>query len=60
MSDFEQKYRTWHTWMSYLKSGIRILGCVSAVIVANPTTAIFALAFSFFLAELVGIAEEMV
>lgn len=57
MSDFESRYRKWHTYMSYIKSGIRIvafgglaLGLFGVVISATL----------LLVAELVGVAEEWV
>jgi len=57
MSDFESRYRKWHTYMSYIKSGIRIvafgglaLGLFGVVVSATL----------LLVAELVGIAEEWV
>lgn len=57
MSDFETRYRKWHTYMSYVKSGIRIvafgglaLGLFGVVVSATL----------LLVAELVGVAEEWV
>lgn len=60
MSEFEQRYRTWHTKMSYIKSAIRIAGCITVLWIAPFTDLISCLAFSFLLAEIIGIAEEIV
>lgn len=57
MEDFEQSYKKWHAYWSYLKSGIRIFGCL-AVVLFNAE--LFVLALSFLFAELVGIIEEWV
>lgn len=60
MNDFENKYRNWHTSCSYVKSAIRIAGCVTVMLMVPFGEMINCLAFSFFLAELVGILEEFV
>jgi hypothetical protein len=63
MSTFEDHYRTWHTWISYVKSGIRIvtgiaaLGCMYYVTV---DIAVIILAIGLIIAEVLGIAEEFV
>ena len=53
---FEDKYKTWHTRASYIKSGIRLIGCAGAVF----TGSIVVLALFLAAAEIVGIAEEWV
>lgn len=58
MSDFENKYRTWHTYLSYLKSAIRLFTCLGVMLFADSY--LFVLAFGLFLAEIIGIAEEWV
>ncbi|CAB5220997.1 hypothetical protein UFOVP245_57 [uncultured Caudovirales phage] len=58
--DFENKYRNWHTYWSYLKSTIRIAGCLTVLWIAPFGELISCLAFSFFIAELIGILEEFV
>ena len=57
MSDFEDRYRKWHTYMSYVKSAIRIVafGGLAAGYFVAVVTAVLLL-----VAELVGIAEEWV
>ena len=60
MSDFEDRYRKWHTYMSYIKSTFRIASCVTVLWMAPFTELISCLAFGFLLAELVGIVEEWV
>jgi hypothetical protein len=60
MSDFENKYRVWHKYMSYIKSSVRIAGCVAIMWVGNFSDLAFGLAFAFLIAELIGIAEEWV
>ena len=60
MNDFESRYRTWHTYMSYIKSAIRIAGCVTVMWMVPFGEMINCLAFSLFIAELIGIAEECV
>jgi hypothetical protein len=63
MNTFEDRYRTWHTWISYVKSGVRIatgfaaLGCMYY---ATVDAAVITLAIGLILAELLGIAEEFV
>jgi hypothetical protein len=63
MNTFEDRYRTWHTWISYVKSGVRIvtgfaaLGCMY---LATVDAAVITLAVGLILAELLGIAEEFV
>jgi ABC-type multidrug transport system permease subunit len=53
---FETNYKTWHTRASYIKSGIRLIGCAVAVF----TGSVVALGVFLAVAELVGIAEEWV
>lgn len=60
MSDFEENYRKWHTFMSFIKSAVRIVGCLIVVSMTDWASAINILAFSLLLAEVVGIAEEWV
>jgi len=57
MSDFESRYRKWHTYMSYVKSGIRIVafGGLALGLIGAAFTATLLL-----IAELVGVAEEWV
>ena len=57
IDEFENKYRTWHTYMSSVKSAIRIIafGALALSVVDSKTTAVLLL-----IAELVGIAEEWV
>ena len=55
-SDFETKYRTWHTRLSYIKSAVRIAACA----IALYDSSIAVLAAGLLIAELVGIAEEWV
>lgn len=45
-----------HQYVSFFKSGLRIVGCIAALHVAS----IFPLAIAFLVAELVGIYEELV
>ena len=66
MSDFEQRYRTWHTLLSYVKSGIRIFTSIFVIIAMcfyhEQSDLIFLLGFlagGYGIAELVGIAEEL-
>ena len=60
MSDFENRYRKWHTYMSYVKSAIRIAACLTVLWIAPFTELISCLAFGFFIAEVIGILEEWV
>ena len=60
MSDFENRYRKWHTYMSYIKSTVRIGGCVAVLYLTPFADLISCIAFSFLIAELIGIAEEWV
>lgn len=57
MSDFEKGYKSWHTYWSYLKSAMRIFGCLAVIIFGMD---IFVLAVSLLLAEIVGVVEEWV
>lgn len=57
MNDFETRYRKWHTYMSYVKSSIRIVafgGLAAGYFIAEITAVLL------LVAELVGIAEEWV
>ena len=45
----------WHFRISLIKSGLRILGCLSAIYYYDWTK----LALGLFLAEFLGIAEEI-
>ena len=58
MSDFENNYRTWHTYLSYLKSAIRLFTCLG-VMVFSEVNLLFVLAFGLFFAEIIGIVEEL-
>jgi hypothetical protein len=64
-NDFEARYKTWHTWLSYIKSAIRIITSITIVFWAcfiSPSDAIIlvsVLAAGYGLAEIVGILEEM-
>jgi hypothetical protein len=62
MSTFEDRYRTWHTWISYVKSGVRIVtGIATLVLLDNSiASAVAVLAAGLIVAELLGIAEELV
>ena len=48
-----------HFYVSLAKSAMRITGCIIALMTA-PATGILALGILFLLAELLGIAEELV
>jgi hypothetical protein len=55
-SEFESKYRTWHTRLSYIKSAVRIAACA----IALYENSVVVIAAGILIAELVGIAEEWV
>ena len=57
MSDFEDRYRKWHTYMSYAKSAVRIVGCFLA---AHNIISLEWFAFFIGVAEVIGILEEWV
>lgn len=58
MNDFENKYRDWHTKLSYVKSAVRIASCLLVMVLLPVLHPVSIFAFGFFIAELVGIAEE--
>lgn len=59
--DFGQKYRTWHARISYLKSAVRLVGCVLAGLAyESPALAVLILAGCFAAAEVLGILEEWI
>jgi hypothetical protein len=61
MSNFEDKYRNWHTKLSYMKSAVRIGGCIGVIVITHATLLpVTILAASFLAAEIIGIAEEWV
>lgn len=61
MNDFESKYKTWHTHLSYVKSAIRIGGCIAVIFITHATMLPLTIfAATFLLAEVVGIVEEWV
>lgn len=55
---FEMKYRNWHQKISYIKSSIRIAGCVAALWFSTYGLAI--LAVMLLIAEILGIVEEYI
>jgi hypothetical protein len=57
LSDFEDRYRKWHTYMSYVKSAIRIVAFAG---LALSMTDARVTATLLLIAETVGIAEEWV
>ena len=65
MRDFEQRYKTWHTHLSMIKSMIRIITSIiiicTYIIVGDfvDAHAIIILAGGYGLAEIVGIFEEI-
>lgn len=61
MSNFETKYRTKHKAISLVKSSIRIIGCIAAALfLPNAVAAVTALGLGLIVAEVLGIAEEMI
>lgn len=61
MSDFETKYKTWHTRLSYIKSAIRIVfSGVAISFSTDPVLAVILLASGLLIAEIVGILEELI
>lgn len=48
-----------HFYTSIVKSLLRIVGCVTALIINDPTTAVALLAASLLAAEILGIVEEL-
>lgn len=61
MSDFETRYRTKHKAISLVKSAIRIASCiVAALFLPDAVAAITALGLGIAVAEVLGIAEEMI
>ena len=55
--DFEKKYKMWHGYWSFVKSAIRIVGCLG-VILSGWT--VYELAIALGIAEVVGIVEEWI
>jgi hypothetical protein len=61
MNTFEDKYRNWHTKLSYMKSAVRIGGCAGVIFITHATLLpVTILAASFLAAEIIGIVEEWV
>lgn len=60
MSDFENNYRKWHTYMSYAKSAVRLFTCLYVMYQPSSLENLFWLAFGLFIAEAIGVAEEWV
>ena len=63
-SNFEHRYKTWHTYLSLLKSMIRIVTSISVTVAcwldaAIPLSAIGVLAAGYGIAEIIGILEEL-
>lgn len=62
-TDFEEKYKRWHQTLSYIKSGVRIAGCIGSLILLGVYGANISVAFlavGLMLAEFLGIAEEWI
>lgn len=55
--NFENKYKSWHGYWSYVKSSLRLIGCASVIWFGYD---ILYLAAFLFVAELLGIVEEWV
>ena len=60
MESFEDKYQKKHKRLSFIKSGIRIVACVSALFSTDIVLAVGFLSLGFAVAEIVGIFEEMI
>lgn len=61
MNDFETKYKTWHTRLSYMKSAVRIGGCIGVIFITHATLLpVTILATTFLAAEIIGVIEEWV
>ncbi len=59
MSNFEDKYKNWHQKTSYIKSAVRMAGCVIALaLLPNVNLSVLSLVVCLFVAELLGIVEE--
>lgn len=65
--EFESNYKHWHQKISFVKSGVRIAACLSAIITAlvlaqelGQVASILILAVGFGLAEILGIFEEWI
>lgn len=58
---FEDKYRKWHTRLSYVKSSVRLLFCGWAAVLHNEVaSAILILAVGLIIAEVIGVLEEII
>ncbi len=64
-NNFENDYKSWHQKLSFIKSGIRIAACFSAIIILvllghieGTTPAVLMLSIGLLIAELIGILEE--
>lgn len=55
---FGDRYRTWHTRLSYAKSAVRLAGCAMALLWQEH--AVVMLAASLGIAEVLGILEEWI
>jgi len=51
----ESEYSNWHTYCSYVKSGIRIIACLAGMMLGSVSL----LAIGLLIAECVGIVEEL-
>lgn len=62
-NEFEEKYKHWHQRISYIKSGIRLVGGLGTLVILSTYgewLSITFLAIALMLAELLGIAEEWI
>lgn len=61
MSDFEQRYRNWHTKISHAKSVVRMFACGGGIALSSdPVVAICVLAAGLIIAEILGVVEEII
>ena len=63
MESFEDKYQKKHKRLSFIKSGIRIGACgivLFSPVASTPNVLVGVLALGFLIAEVIGIAEEMI
>jgi hypothetical protein len=49
----------WHAYVSFAKSGIRMVSCIGAIALVEPQQAILVLATGLLIAECLGIIEEI-
>lgn len=51
----DPEYSNWHTYCSYVKSGIRIIACLAGMVLGSLSL----FAIGMLIAEVVGIVEEL-